>query len=167
VTPPRPPGVTPPAPRRAALAGALLDRRQLRFAIVGGVNTCVDLLVFNLLLVLPLGARHPSLAAALAYAAATGNAFLLHRGWTFRFRGRGPGVALRFAAVNAVGLSIHAGVAYLAALVVDGFALNLAKLAAVGLGFLWSYLAYSRWAFATRRRHGDSQAASLARSFPR
>src|SRR5690606_35886491 len=101
----------------------------------------------NLLLALQLDAR-PSLAAALAYAAATANSFVLHRRWTFRFRERKRGIVLQFAAANAVGLSIHAGVTHLAARLVDGFALNLAKLAAVGLGFTWSYVAYSRWTFA-------------------
>ncbi|HEX8106170.1 MAG TPA: GtrA family protein [Kofleriaceae bacterium] len=142
--------------RPVALAAALLAKRAFRFAVVGGINTGLDFLAFNLLLWTPLGARYPFLAAALACMAATVNSFLLNRSWTFEFRERKRGLFIQFIAVNVVGVLIHAAVTYVAARLVTGVALNLAKLVAVALGCVWSYLAYSRWTFAaTQPRRGD------------
>ena len=116
-----------------------------RFALVGAVNTTVDVALFSLLFYV---FGWPLLVAnAGAFVVAVMVSFLLNKTWTFRDQSRGARAARRalsFVAVAVIGLGIASVTIWLAALVVPPI---FAKLAAVGATFLWNYTASRRFVF--------------------
>ena len=84
-------------------------RRLLRFTVTGGLNTAVDLLLFNLLLWL-----HPTtdqtwivVANSLAFGCGALNSYLLNKFWTFRSAQRIIFADLwRFAALTVAGILV-------------------------------------------------------------
>lgn len=88
----------------------LLESEQVRFLLVGGVNTVVGYLLF-VVAYLFLGSRIGYLGALLAsYVVAVAIAFVLHRRVTFRAHGSGSILLdfVRFVGVYAVSLSLNA-----------------------------------------------------------
>ena len=119
--------------------------RMGRFAVVGVVNTGLDLAVFA---ALHFGAAVGLMAAHVAgFLIAATNSYLLNKIWTFRDASRG-GVALRrglgFLMVAAGGLAVSSAIVWLAHFVMPAM---LAKLAAVVGSFAWNYWASSRLVF--------------------
>lgn len=140
------------AARRAV--GTLRERHGRhagRFAIVGVLNTALDLALFNGLhygLGLAL-----VLANTLSYAAGIAQSFVLNRHWTFADRrdsGRrvGPQLAL-FVALNLVALGLSNLTIWLLVrrLAIPAYA---AKLVAVGVTFVWGYATSRRFVFHPR-----------------
>jgi putative flippase GtrA len=93
---------------RHVWAAALVQ--WLRFAAVGVVNTLLSLGVYAVLVWLGL---HYLVASSLAFAVGVVNSYALNRRWTFRSRDRRAPEALRFVAVQAVGLGVDVGLLYL------------------------------------------------------
>jgi putative flippase GtrA len=116
-----------------------------RFAMVGAVNTLVDVglfAIFFYVLAWPL-----LLANAGGFTVAVCLSYVLNKTWTFADRSRGRQAIRRgfaFAAVALGGLAIGSLAIWLAA-----FALSpiLAKLASVGATFLWNFTVSRRWVF--------------------
>ncbi|MFC4373210.1 GtrA family protein [Nocardia halotolerans] len=112
-----------------APAGGVLDtpgpllrivrRQELAFAIVGGFNTLLGMVLVVFWLQL-LGDGRPGLAVAAAYAISTVVAFAGHRTLVFRVHGRLVRDFLAFCGVNAGGLILN---------------VVLVELAVTGLGF--------------------------------
>jgi putative flippase GtrA len=131
--------------------------RPLRFAAVGVMNTAVDWLVFNLL-ILVLGAP-PIASNAVSYACGVANSFMWNRAWTFRGRTAGSkSVELyRFVATSIGGLVVStATLGLLTRLVfwlgiahatLSPVALNALKMGALVASLFWNYLILSRWVF--------------------
>lgn len=140
-------------------------RRRLpllaRFGTVGAAGVVVNLGVFNLLRLGPLGpddtvagdSDRVVTAKVIATLVSIAFAWVAHRGWTFKGKQRhGAGTELAlFAAVNAVALGLEAGVVALShyglgltGLVWD----NVASLVGIGLGTLARYVGFSRLVFA-------------------
>ncbi|MFC4123480.1 GtrA family protein [Nocardia rhizosphaerae] len=97
----------------------IVKRQELAFAIVGGFNTLLGMVLVVFWLGI-LGDGRPGLAVVAAYAMSTVVAFVLHRTLVFRVRGRVLRDFVAFCGVN-----------------VGGMVLNVAlvELAVTGLGF--------------------------------
>lgn len=138
------------------------QKRFVKFAIVGGVGTLVDYLVFNLaafLVGLP-----EILSQGISFAAAVTSNFILNRNWTFRdARSKRLRVQLgQYLLVNLIGLLIRTPIfAWLATTlhtVMDPLQLpldinaswlahNLALAGAIAVVMLWNYFVNRRWTF--------------------
>jgi putative flippase GtrA len=127
---------------------ALLDREEVRFLIVGVVNTIVGYGLFAVFLLF-----FPYLVSLyLSYAVAVSLAFVLHRRFTFRVRGnvlvdfvRFVGVYVVSLAVNTVVLPVLVELVGLHPLVAQGVALVITTLI--------SYVGH-KW-FSFRRAHSS------------
>ena len=149
---------------------ALLAREQVRFLIVGGINTAVGYGFFALFLLFS-----GYLASLyLSYAVAVSVAFVLHRRFTFRVSGNVAVDFVRFVGVYVISLAIDTAVLPLLVEVVGLHAL-VAQAIALVITTVISYVGH-KW-FSFRRgvggaSSGSSVAGSLAGSatavaFPR
>ncbi|HEY3991595.1 MAG TPA: glycosyltransferase [Ktedonobacteraceae bacterium] len=131
-------------------------RQFLRFGLVGGVNTLVDLLALNCLLWL-LPTQNTSLlmlANSLAYALGALNSFFLNRYWTFRRSGpANKGEVARFIATTLAGIACNDLILYAlnSTRHPSQFSpvlwTNFTKLVAIGGTILVSYLGMRLWVF--------------------
>lgn len=127
-----------------------------RFAVVGLIGAVIDFGVLNLLIfgagwsspLQMVGANVVSTSAAIL------SNFFLNRNWTFRGAGgERRAQFLQFLAVSAAGLVINATVFYLAnhyifgPLLHTGFAVQLSKAAAIGVGMFWNFIVNRLWTF--------------------
>jgi putative flippase GtrA len=125
-----------------------------RFALVGVVNTAIDLVLFGVLSTAGCGlllANTVSTSAGMAFS------FVANRAFSFRSTSSVRSTLGPFLAVTLVGLWVlHPLVIWAAAAVLGGFgvpavtALLLGKVAAVAVGLVWNYTWYHRVVFAER-----------------
>ncbi|WP_091837278.1 GtrA family protein [Marininema halotolerans] len=99
----------------------LTSLQGMRFAIVGGMNTLVDFLLFFLLTSVH---WHYLLAQVVAYSGGVCNSYLMNRRWTFSSERIHVGEIGKFLTVNGISLSV-------AALLLYGFT-------HLGWGWLWA-----------------------------
>lgn len=135
----------PIAPRNARSG---LFRQLAFFSGIGAVTTCVDFLVFNLLV----GIVQAVPANVCGYATGMIVGWLLNRHYTFGSASRrrlGLGI---FVSVNVVGLALTSAAVQAAALVAPGdrFLLNLTKLGAGCAVMLFKFGVLRRWVTAAR-----------------
>jgi putative flippase GtrA len=132
--------------------------RQIKFAIVGVVNTLVDFVVFNLLAGM-LGFTVLS-ASLIAYSCGIATSFVFNRNWTFadRLTDSGRVLILRFIGTNLLGLSINTVIVTLAVNgltdlteLSDGLVLALAKVLATTGTLVVNYTLMHRWVFVSGR----------------
>ncbi|HVU66785.1 MAG TPA: GtrA family protein, partial [Ktedonobacteraceae bacterium] len=96
-----------------------LLKQLTRFSLVGGLNTLIDMLVLNALLLLwPASSTLQLLLYnALAYSVGAGNSFVWHKYWTFQQRRR---LSLRecgrFALTTLLGMGLNSALLWLAGL---------------------------------------------------
>jgi putative flippase GtrA len=129
--------------RRGLRRFAIFRFIALRFAVVGGINTAVDLGLFAALT--GLLALQPDRANAISYGSSVVTGFVLNRGWTFAdVRG---GIAERFTRFVVVSLASL----LLSTMIVVGLAAVLpalvAKFLSLPIMFLWSYSMTRRFVF--------------------
>ncbi|WP_210650127.1 GtrA family protein [Nocardioides sp. SYSU D00065] len=125
-----------------------------RFALVGVVNTAIDLVLFAVLSTAGCGlllANTVSTSAGMAFS------FAANRAFSFRSTASVRSTLGPFLAVTLVGLWVlHPLVIWAAAAVLGGLgvpavpALLLGKVAAVAVGLVWNYTWYGRVVFAER-----------------
>ena len=136
-----------------------LFREVLRFGLVGGVNTLVDLLVLNgLLFLFPTSSTLMLLAYnALAYSVGAVNSFLLNKYWTFGHRQRTTSRELaRFATTTLLGIGWSTVILWLAGNVLHPLIVNAAlwanasKVFAIFGTVLISYLGMRLWVFVSK-----------------
>ena len=136
-----------------------LLRQVLRFGLVGGLNTLVDLLILNFLLLLFPTTRTAMILAysALAYSLGAVNSFLLNKYWTFRFRRRTTrSEVARFIATTVFGLGWSCIILWLASSVLHPFLVNTtvwanaSKVLAIAGTALISYLGMRLWVFVSK-----------------
>jgi putative flippase GtrA len=124
-----------------------LAAQWLRFATVGAANTLLSWCAYAVLVRLGL---HYLLASGLAFALGVVNSYALNRRWTFRSEDRRAPEALRFVAVQGIGLGFDVGLLY--TLVHD---VRLQHLLAQALVFppasTLTFLLSRQWAFAGAR----------------
>jgi putative flippase GtrA len=133
-----------------------LLRQALRFGLVGGLNTLVDLLILNFLLLLFPTTSTPMILAysALAYSVGAVNSFLLNKYWTFTFRQRTTrSEVVRFIVTTLFGLGWSSMILWLASSVLHPFLVNTtvwanaSKVLAIAGTALISYLGMRLWVF--------------------
>lgn len=140
-----------------------------RFGIVGAANVVINFVVFNAL-ALTLFPGGELKANVLATAVATTSSYAMNRGWTFRHRrtSRIPREYVLFVLLNGAGLAIELAVMGLAKYglaLTSLWALNLAKVAGLGLGTVFRFWAYRSFVFAAPRAAGaTAPAGSPARA---
>lgn len=90
-----------------AWLGRLLARPEIRFLIVGGLNTAVGLVAFALLYLWWGDVLHYLGALIIAYTIGSALGFVLHRRFVFRVRGRVLLDLVRFVGVQAASLALN------------------------------------------------------------
>jgi len=133
----------------------------LRFGLVGGLNTLVDLLILNILLLLFPTSSTPIILAysALAYSLGAVNSFLLNKYWTFGYRKRTTWrEVVRFIVTTLCGVGWSSIILWLASRVLHPFLVNTtiwantSKVLAISGTALISYLGMSLWVFVSKTR---------------
>ena len=135
-------------------------KQILRFALAGGLNTLVDLLILNSLLWL-FPTNYPGTLLAynsLAYSIGAINSFLLNKYWTFgQKRPTTRAELARFALVTICGIAWSSIILWLASRVLHPFLFNTtlwanaSKLLAIGGTALISYLGMRLWVFVSKQ----------------
>lgn len=121
-----------------------------KFASIGGINTVINLLIFNLLLAI--GPLKANLAATVV---ATTCSYFMNRHWTYRHL---PKSSLRreytlFFFFNVIGLFIESAILFIARYGLhfnehtDVVAFNIAKFGGLVLGTVFRFWAYRRFVF--------------------
>ncbi|HXE29496.1 MAG TPA: GtrA family protein [Stellaceae bacterium] len=129
--------------RRGLKRFAIFRFIALRFAVVGSINTAVDLGLFAALT--GLLAMQPDRANAISYASSMVTSFILNRGWTFEdVRG---GIAEQITRLIVVSLASL----LLSTMIVAGLSAVMpalvAKFLSLPIMFLWSYSMTRRFVF--------------------
>jgi len=125
-------------------------RRFIVFALIGGINTAVDFLVFKLAgIFTPLAVEY---CQALGYTAGIICSFTLNKNVTFRDseKGKTPFKFLRFIIVNLVSLGVS--MYGIKLLVAAGINENISKVIILGVTTLINYLGYKVFVFRVRER---------------
>ncbi|HET9920842.1 MAG TPA: glycosyltransferase [Ktedonobacteraceae bacterium] len=140
----------------SAFNGLRLLRQVLRFALVGGLNTIVDLLILNgLLLLFPTTSTFKLLAYnSLAYSLGAINSFLLNKYWTFGQRQPTTGKEVqRFVLTTLAAIGWSSIILWLASSVLHPLVVNptvwanASKVFAIAGTALISYLGMRLWVF--------------------
>ena len=134
----------------------------LRFGLVGGLNTIVDLLILNMLLLLfPTNSTRMILIfSAIAYSIGAVNSFLLNKYWTFGYRQRTTRrEVVRFVVTTLLGIGWSSIILWLASnalhpiLINPTIWANASKVIAISGTALISYLGMSLWVFVNKARN--------------
>lgn len=131
-----------------AVLGSIRSHSIFRFAVVGCLNTAIDIGLFLLLVRMFPG--HTAVSNVISYSAGLLNSFILNKFWTFAETSRhGPAGRqfVLFVLFNLVGLAISTGLV-VALTGVTGPAL--AKVLSVPIVFVWGYVTNRRLVYAAR-----------------
>jgi putative flippase GtrA len=136
-----------------------LLRQLLRFGLVGGLNTLVDLLILNgLLWLFPTTSTLTLLTySSLAFSLGAVNSFLLNKYWTFGFRQKTTrGEVVRFFITTLFGIGWSTIILWLASNALHPFLVNTtvwanaSKVIAIAGTALINYLGMSLWVFVNK-----------------
>ncbi len=136
-----------------------LLRQLLRFGLVGGLNTLVDLLILNgLLLLFPTTSTLMLLIySSLAFSLGAVNSFLLNKYWTFGSRQKTTrGEVVRFVMTTLCGIGWSTIILWLASNVLHPFLINTtlwanaSKVIAIAGTALINYLGMRLWVFVSK-----------------
>jgi putative flippase GtrA len=136
------------------------SRQMLCFALVGGLNTLLDLLILNgLLWLFPTNSSSTLLAYnSLAYSVGAINSFLFNKYWTFGQKQRTTRAELaRFTLITICGISWSSAILWLASRALHSFLFNatvwanVSKLLAIAGTALISYLGMRLWVFVSKK----------------
>ncbi|WP_308167296.1 GtrA family protein [Catellatospora tritici] len=129
-----------------------LGPEALKFAVVGGINTLVNFVVLNVM-VLTIFPNGELKANVVATVVAMVTSYLMNRHWTYKDRPK-DGVTrefVMFVIFNAAGLAIELaimGATKYALGLTSLFALNVAKFFGLGLGTIFRFFTYRTFVFA-------------------
>jgi putative flippase GtrA len=138
----------------------------IRFGLVGGLNTLVDLLILNmLLLVFPTNSSRIILIfGAIAYSLGAVNSFLLNKYWTFGYRQRTTWrEVVRFMMTTLCGIGWSSIILWLASNALHPMLFhptiwaNASKVVAICGTALINYLGMSLWVFVNKARKEQMQ----------
>jgi len=138
----------------------------LRFGLVGGLNTIVDLLILNMLLLLfpTSSTRMILIYSAIAYSLGAVNSFLLNKYWTFGYLQRTTWrEVVRFIVTTLCGIGWSSIILWLASnalhplLINTTIWANASKVIAISGTALISYLGMSLWVFVNKARKEQTQ----------
>jgi len=132
----------------------------VRFGLVGGLNTLVDIAILNALLWLfPTTSTFMLLAYnSLAYSLGAINSFLLNKYWTFGSRQKGTrGELMRFTLITLYGIGWSGSILWLASTLFHPYLVNAtlwanaSKVVAIAGTALISYLGMRLWVFVRKK----------------
>jgi putative flippase GtrA len=141
-------------------------RQVMRFGLVGGLNTLVDLLILNgLLWLFPTTSTLTLLIySSLAFSLGAVNSFLLNKYWTFGSRQKTThGEVARFAMTTLCGIAWSTIILWLASTLLHPFLVNAtvwanaSKVVAIGGTALISYLGMRLWVFVSKTPKKQAQ----------
>jgi putative flippase GtrA len=144
----------------------------LRFGLVGGLNTIVDLLILNmLLLLLPTNSTRMILIfSAIAYSIGAVNSFLLNKYWTFGYGQRTTWREVaRFIVTTLFGIGWSSIILWLASNALQPLLINptiwanASKVIAICGTVMINYLGMSLWVFVSKARNEQTQLDAPAR----
>jgi putative flippase GtrA len=149
-------------------------RQVIRFCLVGGLNTLVDLLILNMLLLLfPTNSTGMIMIfSAIAYSLGAVNSFLLNKYWTFGYWQRTTWIeVVRFIVTTLCGIGWSSIILWLASNALHPILMNptlwanASKVIAISGTVLISYLGMSLWVFVNkaRKKHTWSNASAQAK----
>jgi len=150
-----------------------LLKQLTRFGLVGGLNTLIDILILNLLLLSFPTTSTPRILLynALAYGLGAINSFVCNKYWTFKQRQPVSGRELvRFTAATLLGMILNSGMLWVAGLVLRALPLNAtlwanaSKVLAITATMLVSYLGMRLWVFANKSQHTPSEETNITAS---
>ncbi|MBF0538458.1 MAG: GtrA family protein [Nitrospirae bacterium] len=135
----------------------------MRFAIIGVLNTLVDLVVLNAETLLT-GVRHGlpfALQKGASFMVAVFFSYYFNKRWTFEDRSTGEGrkKLAQFIVVSAIGMALNVTVATLAVTLAKSplvanyinihaqVMVNIAALCGTASGLLWNFIGYKVWVF--------------------
>ncbi|KJU83380.1 glycosyl transferase family 2 [Candidatus Magnetobacterium bavaricum] len=130
----------------------------LRFAIIGVLNTLVDLVVLNIETLLT-GVRQGApfaLQKGVSFMVAVLFSYHFNKRWTFGDRSTGEGRKkfLQFIVVSAIGMGLNVTVATIVITVGVGYTsihpqvmVNVGALCGTASGLLWNFTGYKLWVF--------------------
>ncbi|MBF0338056.1 MAG: GtrA family protein [Nitrospirae bacterium] len=133
-------------------------KQFLRFALIGVLNTLVDLVVLNIETLIT-GARQGTLFAmqkAVSVMVAVFFSYHFNKRWTFEDRSTGKDrkKLLQFIVVSAAGMGLNVTVATIVATVGVGYTgihpqvmVNIGALCGTAAGLLWNFAGYKLWVF--------------------
>jgi len=129
-----------------------LMRRILRFVFVGGINTLIDVGVFNLLILIFgfVGNVWLAIFNTISVSCAIINSYFMNRKWTFQNKNKPNGFEFfNFVGISAVGCLINTGIVYFGLFLLPLFGIsellgvNVLKIVATIGSMLWNYIGYS------------------------
>jgi putative flippase GtrA len=134
--------------------------RILKFCLVGALNTVVDYVLLNVLIVVfAVGSAFPlALCNVASFVGANLNSYLLNKKWTFEnTQQRSLRQYLCFFLCSLGGMAVNCGMIYLLARLLDPHPMtfvakaNLAKSIATFASMAWNFYAYRTFVFAGQR----------------
>ena len=146
----------------------------LRFGLVGGLKTLVDLLILNFLLLLFPTNSIPLILAysALAYSVGAVNSFLLNKYWTFGYRNKTTErEVVRFIVTILCGIGWSSIILWLASRVLHPYFVNTtiwanaSKVIAISGTALISYLGMSLWVFVNKTRKEQTRLTTPVQAY--
>ncbi len=130
---------------------------MVRFGMVGTLNTLIDVITLNMLLLLfpTRNANQLLVYNTLAYTLGAMNSYILNKQWTFKLkRSVNSGEVLRFAIMTLMSIACNDITIWLAARMLHPLIhnnllwANISKLSAITVTFLFSYFGMRIWVFA-------------------
>jgi putative flippase GtrA len=139
----------------------------VKYAMVGVLNVCVHVGIFNILVFAGLAAL---VANAIAFFFASINSFFWNKRWAFRDERREAMVRqyLVFLFFTVVGLGLHTGAFSLLLIPLDQYGTlgkNAALLLALPVSVIWNFTCYKLWTFSpgrVQRQHGAGLGSASA-----
>lgn len=146
--------------RKLLGARATILSQFYKFALVGALNTFIDLTVLNGLIVVSgmAGGWQFSVFKGISFVVAVINSYLWNKLWTFR-RGEGRGVMefSQFLIISIVGLGVNVGAASFVINIIsppEGVSAqiwaNFAAISAVAFSMIWNFVGYKFFVFKKR-----------------
>jgi len=145
----------------------------IRFSLVGGLNTLVDVLILNMLLLLfpSNSTRMILIFSAIAYSLGAVNSFLLNKYWTFGYRQRTTWrEVVRFIVTTLCGIGWSSIILWLASNALHPILMNptlwanASKVIAISGTALISYLGMSFWVFVNKARKEHTRSNESAQA---
>lgn len=130
----------------------------IKFAIVGGVNTGVDWLVYFLVTMIPwfeISKTHEAVAKGISFMVAVSNSYVWNRIWTFKSQSKNIAAEfIKFFLVSLIGLAINTSAFYGSRQYLNSAEIISLMLASSSAIF-WNFFASRKWAFTLAEGKGN------------
>ncbi len=132
-------------------------KQILKFGAIGVLNTFIDVLVLNaLVIIFQIYAGWPVAAFnAISFSCAVVNSYFLNKYWTFSDKsGHSRKKISQFLVISAIGALLNSGIVYMGTTFIHPVAnlrgivwVDFVKAAAILVGLVWNFFGYKMWVF--------------------